>query len=240
MNMKLAFLTAILLIGCTNTAPLSLSDKKEIEKGKLIKFTDYLQGMGGDLLIKKSSQANGIYVCAAADSANSRPNTETKCFPKVSELIAQYLANNGVKISNSRGNSDDVLYFRMNFNYEGRNQYLADDYSLFSFEQSLEKNSNINLRTGNLGNIAGASIAGLALGATAIQLVGGIGVAGGGHYEGRHWLSIVLNKVDSKNPKDNQGYVFSGRYVGPRKISETFAPLFDEAMKETVTQVVTN
>ena len=92
-------------------------------------------------------------------------------------------------------------------------------------------------------------LAGRAMQIGGLAMFGALMSNGGGYYDNRHWVSINLVEVDTKTAtqvnnapwggaEDMSQFEFAGRYIGPVKAINSSLPLFEQAMKETLDQVV--
>ncbi len=259
----LVFLIAVAITGCsTSPAKLSESERRLIDDGKLIKFTDYNQGEGGegDIRLEKAKLAKGVYVCVTPIFPSNN------CYPQLSKMAGKYLSRSNITVSNEPANSDAILYVAFGFANEVNPNMaiiMVNEGVMYSLEQVLETNDNTNISQNigiaqnDFGGVAGATLAGAALGATALQMAGGISMGGSGHYTDRYWFSIQMAEVNTKTASNNitnlfgkkldglwdanpQMFTFAGRYIGPRKANEIVWPLFDEAMRESMAQITVN
>ena len=237
---------SILLVGCSTpqpTVPLSESDKRSISEGKLVKFTD-IRPATGNLQLDKATLPNGVFVCASA-WAFPTPN----CYPYLSKLVGQHLSARGIPIARDQASSDATLYFNAAFWYEG---HMPDPNFSYNLDTWLAKGGaldNTQKKSTSL-ETGGIYLAGKALQIGGTAMFGALMSSGGGYYTNRHWVSISMVKIDTKTSVQINNapwntdtsavhqFDFAGRYVGPVKVNDSALPLFDQAMKETLDQVV--
>lgn len=236
----------ILLAGCSTpqpTVPLSDSEKKSISEGKLVKFTD-IRPATGNLQLDKTKLPNGVFVCASA-WAFPTPN----CYPYLSKLVGQHLSARGIPIAKDQTSSDATLYFNAAFWYEG---HLPDPNFSYNLDTWLAKGGALDNTQKNGTGLATAGIylAGQALQIGSTAMFGALMSSGGGYYANRHWVSLSMIEVPTKtsiqinnapwstDANSLHQFNYSGRYVGPAKVNDSALPLFDQAMKETLDQVV--
>lgn len=115
MSMKMiktgALLTALIaLTGCATSGSyvptkLAKDELKRVEKGEVVR----LQLLQPDkptekLVVTSTTFPNGVYVCAIE-------NLSKPCLPKLSQLVAEKLAQKGVMIAQTQSQADATLYF---------------------------------------------------------------------------------------------------------------------------------
>ncbi len=262
----IVFLVGIVLTGCaapTSRVTLSESDQQQIKEGKLLKFSDKMvnptidpmkASMMGDVILQKSTDA--IYVCAVPALFTE------KCFPHVSSRIAKYFTDRGVRVTNDPAAASKKLYVAVAYNYWGA---VNNPTQLPTLEESLAKNDALDIgaenteadqkrqdeqikqeKTNFLVSLAMVALAAKAGGGSSMQQANGVdSVSSNNHISGsvsnkKKVLWIILQSHDGGVhmlfPTRETAFV----YTGPVDLQNSFAPLFDDAMKEVANDVVKN
>lgn len=260
MRKMMAFaMLPVALGGCATShtpVPLTADEKKAVKSGKLIRLTDVNPPFGA-VALNKGKLPNGVAVCASAFDFPT-----VKCYPELSKLVSRYLSDRGVPIAKDQASSDAILYFNAAFWFEGHMPNRDFSWALEQWlQQGKSKFDTVDGKGRGGMNEAGAILTAGVLHLGGLGLLQGLMASGGGHYTDRHWVSISLAKVDTKNAvlstngfgpfhtnaspalwgktyNDVQRFQFSGRYVGPAEISASSLPLFEQAVKETLDRVV--
>ena len=240
-----ATLVSILLSGCgTPPVPANLNDadRQEIANGKQVRFVDYRPATG-TLKLDKSKLPNGVFVCA---SGWVFPTDQ--CYPLMGELVGRYLSDRGIPIAKDQASADITLYFNAAFWNEGR---MPDRNLTYSLEVWLSQGGmDIKGQKGVWGEAGVTYLAARTMQLGGLALYGGLLNSGGGYWKDRHWVSITMIEVENKNativkkgvwsdkPDTLRQYEFAGRYIGPVKANESSLKLFEQALKETLDEVV--
>lgn len=251
------------LTGCASAPQptkynLSETEQQQIKNGNLIKFGDkqtlhqFLQST--PVKLDKTNLTKGVFVCATPTSEGD------VCYPHLSNTVASYLAKNGVKISSEASNANEILYFSLGFDYapadDAVNKALMEDLDnsiaigkgVVLDKISLRDKSDDG-RKSLLINVGTALLAAKAGGATSMQTSNGVSLAAqsGGNpaQQGQphQIMNILLCAADQQGKKSScfgRGEYHTYSYYGPKSVEATFPTLFEQAMKETVADIVMN
>ena len=262
----LVFLMGIALAGCATQQPknrISESDQRQIKEGKLLKFSDKIvnqsidpikASMMGDVVLKKSSDS--IFVCAV-------PALFTEnCFPHLSAKIAKYFSDKGINVTSDAASAGKKVFVVLSYNYYGA---AFNNSQLPYLEKSLENNDKLDIgaedaeadkkrqdeqikedKKNFLWSLAGVALAVATGGASPMQQANGVGMASGSnhiHGDANNQKKVLWIEVQTKSGSDH--IMFPARetafiYTGPVDLQHSFAPLFDDAMKEIANDIVVN
>lgn len=247
-------LLGLILSGCATqpaTQMLTSTEQKDVSSGKSVKFYDKkVDHTFADLIkLDNSKLPNGISVCAF----NINKNRE--CYPQISKLVESYLSKNGIKIAKDKESADEIL--SIDFGYAYGNPYNTKPL-MASLEDSLTKGdgvsidekmvSNINVARDGVEAVASAAaivLIGAAGGQNAFQVGTNLQQIGGPVTSAPQTPRIMAIELCEYKKGDkpcggqsNEYRVY--RYIGPMTLQQSFPALFDEAMKDTVSDIVAN
>lgn len=237
---------------------LSSTEQQQIQDGHLVKFADkrthYQEFQSAPIKLDKSQLTKGVFVCATSSSSSD------VCYPHLSKAIASYIGKSGVKVVQEYSKADEILYFSLGYDYapvdDASNQSLMD-----SMEKSLANGKGFALdkisvrdksedgRNNLLINVGAALLAAKAGGATQMQTANGVSIAAqsGGNpaqqVQTNQVMNILLCAADPQGKPSSRfarGEYHIYNYNGPKSLEEAFPVLFDEALKETVADIVPN
>lgn len=251
------------LTGCASAPQpvkynLSETEQQRVETGNLIKFgekqTLYQTFQSNPISLNKSKLTKGVFVCATLSASSD------VCLPHLSNTVASYLVKSGVKVSSEVSNADEILYFSLGFDYapaDGAiNQGLMEelDKSIsngngFVLNKISVRDKSNDGRNNLLINMGAALLAAKAGGATQMQTANGVSLAAqsGGNpaqqVQTNQVMNILLCAADPQGKPSSRfarGEYHIYNYYGPKSLEEAFPVLFEQAMKETVADIVPN
>lgn len=251
------------LTGCASVSQptkynLSETEQQQIKDGHLVKFADkrthYQEFQSAPIKLDKSKITKGVFVCATPST------TGDVCYPHLSNTVANYLSKHGVKLAQKASDADEILYFSLGYDYapvdDASNQRLMEE-----LDKSISKKNGLVLdkitardksndgRNNLLVGLGLAIIAAKAGGATPAQTANGVSfVADNSYHPGKQAqtnqvMNILLCAADPQGKQSSRfarGEYHIYNYHGPKPLEAAFPVLFDEALKETVADIVMN
>lgn len=256
-----------ILAGCAANPPaikLSHSEQQQIKEGKLVRFSDKIinqnidpmkEALLGKVEIKKSTDR--IFVCAVPNMMAT-----DHCYPRLSEKIASYFADDGVTVESDLTKANKEVFVVLSYNYWGA---AFDKTQLPTIEKSMETSNTLDIgaddpvadkkrqdkqiaedRKNFLLDLAGVAVAAVAGGASSMQAANGVSdntESSHIHGDAKKAKKVFWLELETKSSSDH--LTFPTRtaayiYTGPVDLRNSFAPLFDEALKSEARDIVVN